>query len=204
MQDCPPILHPTPLAELRPTQMTVGRREVARKRRDWEERSHEAGGAFLSHHLLPAILGPKQRPWIIDNHHLAVALMEAGQQQVLVRIVADLSHLSRETFLTVMDNRNWLHPFDEKGVRKSAADLPKKLSRLRDDPYRSLAGQLRRAGGYAKDDTPYSEFLWADFLRHRIKPALLESDFDTAVEKALTIARGAEAAYLPGYAGPHD
>ena len=133
---------------------------------------------------------------------IAIDAPRAGE--VLVRIVADLSHLSRETFLTVMDNRTWLHPFDEKGERKPVSELPKKLSRLRDDPYRSLAGQLRRAGGYAKDDTPSSEFLWADFLRHRIKPALLESDFDTAVEKAVTIARGAEAAYLPGYAGPHD
>src|SRR5436305_4773273 len=30
-----------------------------------------------------------------------------------------------------------------------------------DDPYRSLAGEVRRAGGYAKEATPFSEFLWA-------------------------------------------
>jgi hypothetical protein len=28
---------------------------------------------------------------------------------------------------------------------------------LQDDPFRSLAGELRRAGGFAKDTTPYSE-----------------------------------------------
>ena len=38
---------------------------------------------------------------------------------------------------------------------------------LVDDPFRSLAGELRRVGGYAKDTTPFSEFLWADFLRRR-------------------------------------
>lgn len=183
--------------------MTIGRREVARKRRDWEERSKSADANFLAHHLVPAVLGPKQRPWLIDNHHLAVALHEAGQETVLVHIIADLSHLSSSMFMNVMDNRNWLHPFDEKGVRQPVDDLPKKITKLGDDPYRSLAGELRRAGGYAKDDTPYSEFLWADFLRNHIKAALVDKDFDNAVERAVKLAHGPDAVYLPGYAGPH-
>ena len=37
------------------------------------------------------------------------------------------------------------------------------VAELIDDPFRSLAGELRRAGGFAKDTTPFSEFLWADF-----------------------------------------
>jgi hypothetical protein len=44
----------------------------------------------------------------------------------------------------------------------------------------SLAGELRLAGGYAKDTTPFSEFLWADFLRRRIKRQNVEKDFDAA------------------------
>ena len=32
-----PLLKPVPIAELRPTQMTVGYREVAEKRRRWRE-----------------------------------------------------------------------------------------------------------------------------------------------------------------------
>ena len=40
---------------------------------------------------------------------------------------------------------------------------------MEDDPYRSLAGELRTMGGFAKDSSPFSEFLWADFLRPRIK-----------------------------------
>jgi hypothetical protein len=31
------------------------------------------------------------------------------------------------------------------------------------DPFRGLAGELRNKGGYAKDLTPFEEFLWADF-----------------------------------------
>jgi hypothetical protein len=46
--------------------------------------------------------------------------------------------------------------------------IPKSIKGLDDDPFRSLAGELRSAGGFAKDTTPFSEFLWADFLRRRI------------------------------------
>jgi hypothetical protein len=184
--------------------MTIGMREVERKQREWRERSAHDERDFLSRHLIPAVLGPKRQPWIIDNHHLAVALHGAGQTSVLVRVVADLSHLPRRQFLTVMDNRNWLHPFDAEGRRRPLGDLPRRLSKMTDDPYRSLAGALRRAGGYAKEDTPYSEFLWADFLRRGIKPALLAEDFDRALGRALDLARGIDAAYLPGWSGPQD
>ena len=47
--------------------------------------------------------------------------------------------------------------------------IPSTVSELLDDPFRSLAGELRRAGGYAKAPAPYSEFRWADFLRRRIE-----------------------------------
>jgi hypothetical protein len=75
---------------------------------------------------------------------------------------------------------------------------------LLDDPYCSLAGELRRLGGFAKDTTPYSEFLWADFLRRRIKQRLVETDFARALETALKLAKGKEAEYLPGWCGPSD
>ena len=71
-----------------------------------------------------------------------------------------------------------------------------------DDPFRSLAGELRRAGGFAKDTTPYAEFLWADFLRRRIKRKLVEHDFDRALERALQLGKSMDAGYLPGWSGP--
>jgi hypothetical protein len=101
-----------------------------------------------------------------------------------------------------MDNRNWVHPFDEEGNRRPVEDLPKSIKQMVDDPFRSLAGELRRAGGFAKDTTPFSEFLWADFFRRRIKRKLVEDDFARAVETALQLARSKEANYLPGWCGP--
>jgi hypothetical protein len=115
--------------------------------------------------------------------------------------VADLSILGKLEFWSVMDQRHWIYPFDAQGIRQPSERIPKTVDALVDDPYRSLAGSLRRAGGYAKDATLYSEFLWANFLRHRIDPKDLEHSFDKAIEAALKLARGKSANFLPGWCG---
>jgi hypothetical protein len=191
---------PIPVADLRPTQITVGMREVLEKRKRWREMRKK--GEFLGKHMIPVILGPKLRHYVIDHHHLARALHDEDVKNVAVTVVANLSKLESDAFWTVMDNRNWMHPFDADGRRRSYSDIPKSVSDLIDDPFRSLAGELRRAGGFAKDTTPFSEFLWADFLRRRIQRKSIEEDFGQAIEKALQLARSADAAYLPGWCGP--
>jgi hypothetical protein len=80
-------------------------------------------------------------------------------------------------------------------------DIPKSVSDLVDDPFRSLAGELRRLGGSAKDTTPFSEFLSADFLRRRTKRKLVELDFDRALIAAMKSAKSLDAIYLPGWCG---
>ncbi len=139
---------------------------------------------------------------MIDHHHLARALHDEGVKDVAVAVVANLSGLELDAFWTVMDNRSWMHPFDAEGRRRQYKDIPKSVIKLVDDPFRSLAGELRRAGGFAKDTTPFSEFLWADFLRRRMKRKLVEHDFGRAVTKALQLAKSTDADYLPGWCGP--
>jgi hypothetical protein len=197
-----PRLNPVPIDELRPTQITVGMREVTAKRKHWRQEGKKNGADFLGKHMIPVILGPKQRHYVIDHHHLARALHEEGVKDVLVTVVANLSKLETDSFWFVMDCHNWMHSFDDNGVRRAYKDIPKSITDLVDDPFRSLAGELRRAGGYAKDTTPFSEFLWADFLRRRMKRKSVEADFDHALEKALELARSLEAVYLPGWCGP--
>jgi hypothetical protein len=197
-----PVLTPVPIAELRPTQITVGMREVREKRRSWREMKGKKAAKFLGHHMIPVILGPKDRHYVIDHHHLARALHEEGVKDVDVTVVANLSALEPDAFWFNLDNRNWMHPFDDEGRRRSHNDIPKSISELVDDPFRSLAGELRRAGGFAKDTTPFSEFLWADFLRRRIKRKLAEKDFERAMVSALKLAKSADAIYLPGWCGP--
>ena len=197
-----PVLIPVPIGELRPTQMTVGRREVEEKRRVWRERANSDGPEFLGRHMIPVLLGPKGRRYVIDHHHLACALQAEGVAEVAVNVVADLSGLSKPEFWVYCDNRGWCHPFDAEGARRSYNEIPKKLDQLADDPYRSLAGELRRAGGFAKEITPLEEFTWADFLRRRVKPTLLANDFGAALTKAQKLAHSRAAGHLPGWCGP--
>ncbi len=196
-----PILHPVRIKDLRPTQMTVGMREVAEKREEWRNRPRDSAGKYLGSHMIPAVLGPKGRPWIVDPHHLALAMHLEGVTEVMVSIIARLDTLPNKRFLAFMDAHNWLHAYDAKGKRREFDELPHSVTDLADDPYRSLAGEVRRAGGYAKSPTPYTEFLWADFFRDRIKPDLLTDHFARCVEDAVPMARNREARHLPGWSG---
>lgn len=198
-----PTLKPIPIADLRPTQMTVGLREVEEKRRQWRELAERRGPEFLGRHMVPTVLGPKGRHYVLDHHHLVRALHDEGVSAVLVTVEADLSALKKTSFWVYLDNRAWCHPYDHTGTRQDFEAIPDHMAELKDDPYRSLAGELRRAGGFAKDTTPFSEFVWADFLRARITSKAIVKNFDVALEKALVMSKTKEASYLPGWCGPN-
>jgi len=197
-----PILRPVAITDLRPTQITIGFREVAQKRAQWRAQSDAKEASFLGQHMIPVVVGPKGRHYVTDHHHLSCALHDEGVKNVLITVIADLSGVDKDSFWVVMDCRGWCHPYDPDGRRVNFTDIPTSLTELQDDPFRSLAGELRRAGGYAKDTTPFSEFMWADFLRRRIKRKSVEGDFPAAIAKALNLAASPDANYLPGWSGP--
>ena len=197
-----PLLMPVAIEDLRPTQLTVGRREVEIKRKAWRDRSKTKERKFLGRHTIPVIHGPKNHFYIIDHHHLALALHEEGVKEVLVTTYANLSMLDSTLFWATMDARSWVYPFDANGKRRDYKAIPKRLRDMVDDPFRSLAGELRRIGGFSKETAPFSEFQWADFLRRRVKKILVEKQFTHALEKALGLAKSQDAIYLPGWCGP--
>ena len=160
------VLTTVAIVDLRPTQITVGMREAEAKRKHWREtakKTKKKAGEFLSKHLIPVVLGPKDRHYIIDHHHLARALHDEGVEAVAVTVISNLRALDRDAFWAVMDNRSWMHPYDDQGRRQHHAHIPKSVVEMVDDPFRSLAGELRRQGGFRQGHTLFSEFLWADF-----------------------------------------
>jgi hypothetical protein len=198
-----PILRPIPILSLRPTQMTVGMREVREKRKRFRHhKSRKKQAELIGRHMIPVVLGPDKRYYVIDHHHLARALHDEGIEDVLVSVVADLTMVERDAFWGVLDNKRWVYPYNARGERCHFREIPKTVAELKDDPFRSLAGELRRAGGFSKDTTPFSEFLWADFLRRRIPRKVLDDNFSKAMEKALAAAKSGDAVYLPGWCGP--
>ena len=189
------------LDKLRPTQITAGFAEIAQKRATWARLGKKGRAALLDSHWFPSVLGPRGRHYIVDHHHLGLALLQQGVERVRVTVLADLSYLDLAIFWRVMEQRNWAHPFDQMGERRGFDAIPTRIAQLVDDPYRSLAGFLRQAGGYAKDTSPFAEFLWADYLRPHIGRATIERSMETAVREAMGLSRSPLARYLPGWSG---
>jgi len=200
-----PKIKQTKLEKIRPTQMSVGFVEVAKNRRAWAQVAKGDRIAFLLDHAFPAVLGPGDRYFATDHHHLGRALLDEKVDSVFVSEARDFSALVLDEFWVVMDHLQWAHPYDALGVRQPFDAMPRKLSKLADDPYRGLAAQVRDAGGYAKDTAAFAEFLWADFLRRRVPAQVLTESPKSALARALDLSHGPQAEHLPGWSGtaPH-
>lgn len=201
-----PDLIPVALEDLRPTQITVGGAEVATKRAQWTQLKRKERDHTLAAHWFPAVRGPGERYYIVDHHHLGRALYEESVRRVWVMQLDDLSEVKGEQFWRLMEFHRWAHPFDEKGRRRAFSAIPQSVGKLRDDPYRSLAGFVRKAGGYAKDAAPYAEFLWADHFRplvplKKLRPSATEVLPQASIDKAVALARLPAARCLPGWSG---
>jgi len=189
-----------PVQTLGPTQCVVGMRAVAVKRRKLEIRLRNSNiENYLSDRPIPAVRGPAGQLYIIDSHHLGLALWQAEVREAYVQVIDDLSGLSQDDFWNRMEAAGRLYLFDEKGQRINPSQLPMRLHALRDDPYRDLAQSLRQEGGFKKNRAPYSEFCWANFLRTRIASRIVKADYAAAVRQAIALARAPEAANLPGF-----
>jgi hypothetical protein len=196
-----PIVMEAAVADLLPTQMTLGVREVGVKRRRLRKMIAGNGGHVVENRLIPVVRGAGDRLYLIDRHHYCRALLEEGVELAAVTIVADFSAFASDAFWRELERRRWTHPFDQDGCRRHYTDIPQSVRQLADDPFRSLASELRRAGAYLKVATPFSEFRWANYLRHRIDRTIVESDFDRALGLAIMLARSTDARHLPGSRG---
>jgi hypothetical protein len=195
-----------PLAELHPTQISVGEAEVSLKRIEWAAMKRKQRDRMLADHWFPAVHGPGKRYYIVDHHHLGLALLREKVESAFVMVLDDLSEVATDAFWRLMEFHRWAHPYDGAGKRRNYDDIPSRIERLRDDPYRSLAGFVRSNGGYAKDASPFSEFIWADFFRPLIAKKALKLEPNgklpaETVQQAVALARGPGARHLPGWTG---
>jgi len=194
-------LRESPLGELHPTQLTIGFIEVDEKKKRLLALKPDAQREFMQAHPVPAVLGPGGKLYITDHHHLARAALDAGLKTAFCDVEADLSTTGATGFWAAMEEKSWVHPLDEHGVRHIYSRIPSTIGSLVDDVYRSLAGFVRDAGGYDKTPTAFAEFIWADFFRRNVPVELLTADFHAAVRVALPLAQGRLAKRIPGYNG---
>lgn len=192
-------LHEIKVHRLHPTQITVGMAEVSEKKAQLAELHHEKLYDFLANHPMPAVEGPDDKLYITDHHHLARAILDAQLPSAFFLVEADFSTLAHDQFWLAMASKCWVHPYDEHGVLRTCNDIPHKVENLKDDPYRSLAGFVRSAGGYQKTAAAFAEFQWADFFRARVAIDLVQGAFDMAVSQGIALAHSEDAKGLPGY-----
>jgi len=138
--------------------------------------------------------------FVVDHHHESLSLMTSAHDFTTtpIKVVHDYSSLTPQQF--------WQKMQDEKLLNTNNSGPANSF----DDPYRSLARYVRKAGGFEKADALYEEFQWADFFRDKIDAKLLD-DLNNAVEKggvwqkteaikqAFALARSEQAKDLPGY-----
>ncbi len=187
-------------AGLHPTQLAVGMDEVRKKTEELRKLTGKELEKYEKKNPEPTVKGPGGTLYIIDHHHLALALLTAGAAMTYCTEAADYSGLEAADFWVKMEDNKWVYTYDENGLGPLPySELPASVGALKDDPYRSLAGAVRKAGGYAKTDKPFAEFKWADFFRDKFTRKILESDFGGCVKKAVKIAHSSAAAGLPGY-----
>lgn len=187
------------LLKLRPTQMAVGLREVDKKIAKLRSKD---GKKYLRSMPVPVVLGPHGHVYMTDHHHLVRAAWEAGYTRVHTTLQADYSKLSDAEFWKRMKAKNWVYPYDQLGAGPhNPIDLPENVRGMADDPYRSVAGEVRERGGYRKNDAPFSEFLWAQFFREHLTVHPVYHGFEAAMTQAMALAKTAAAKGLPGWLG---
>ena len=150
--------------------------------------SRDARGTF------PVFKGPADGFYILDHHHTAAVLVKKQSDFVQVGIVKDLSALEPESFWIFLDHYTWVHPHHETGVRCDLKDIPDSFEKLRDDPCRSLAAEVRDAGGFSKSDAPFLEFLWANYFRAAVDSKVLAGNKKKVVKLALKLAKSDKSA----------
>lgn len=183
---------------LKPTQFAVGFMEVKRKSNSINELSAKDQVSYLKKNPEPIVIGPRGEFYIIDHHHLARALYDSNVKDTFGIVLENWNNTNEEKFWEHMKAKNWVYLVDETGTKRTVQDLKniKSVKDLRDDPYRSLAGQTRCKteskcveGQWLKQAVPFIEFLWAEHFRNTpsVSSALKtygQSNFDKVTQAA--------------------
>ena len=191
---------------LRPTQYSLGMLSISSKVIEIES-AYTNGKIekFLKSKTAPAILGPDNNYYITDRHHTSFAITKASIPQeykrLRLKILLNWSDLSFSEFEKRMIDNKYVWLRDEKHNEREFKDLPKRISDLSDDPYRSLAWKVRKEGGFNKVKVSYLEFYWGMFFKQNgiILSSSDPYEIDSVLKSAKILAKSKLSASLPGH-----
>jgi hypothetical protein len=181
-----------------PTQFETGHRAVGYRQNRLSTKDKQKLEKYLSRRPFPVIIGPEQ-VYVGDRQHLGRALLLNGITVARYEIEQDWRTLDQDAFEVRMVVEDRVRLKDALGRTRLFDELPQSLLDLKDDPYRSLAYFVRKAGGFRKCSTQFSEFAWADFFRQHIDVGTTDEQFYAAVGHGINWAHSDYAQHLPGY-----
>jgi hypothetical protein len=196
----------TRVLDLKPMQIPAGMLEVQDKARDLRDLKEKDAESWLKERSVPILEDYKNRKRPVDHHHEARAAWEADKDEVFThRYFDDEMHarikaLPREQYYAVTRAMRLFYDRDQFGAGPHDPNhLPEDVRGMADDPFRSVAWQVRKRGGYDKSPVPFAEFAWAQFFRERVKTYPTKADFEQAVLEAMKLVHSSEAKDLPGW-----
>jgi hypothetical protein len=197
-----------PFKVLRPTQICIGNYEVSQKKHQMEPvmKHPRRLKDRLRMKKIPVVVGKMENGqelyFLIDGHHKVCALKDLGVDEFYINIVKDYSKLNEDEFWEKMKKHEWVYLVDDDGKERNISDIPTDFSKLKDDPYRSLAGFCRDKAYFYKTDIPYAEFAWGEFLRqHKV---ITHDDWrhdPHILKEAKKLCKSDKAQHLPGWKG---
>lgn len=187
--------------DLKPTQFAIGFHAVDQKEAKIKKMKHKELKEYLHTKTVPVVVW-KNMMFLIDHHHLCAALYRLEIYHVYVTIVKDYGNIPRDLIWNEMAADGYIWAYDSTGMHIKDISiigdiLPKHITDLKDDPFRSLAATIRKMDAYKKTTIPFAEFQWANFLRNKIDSYDI---FKTrAVAQACVLAQSDDAIGLPGF-----
>ena len=206
---------------LHPTQFLYSRLEVESKFKALQklmtEEGEEAVIDFLKEHRGQVVVGPKNQMWLVDGHHHARALEMLKKSDsrfkgisFYARVLHEWNELTSKEFEKAMklgnkhgdeDSAPLVYLKDQNGRIKSFSQLPRKLSSMKDWPYRSLVWLLKEEGFIDEvESVPFQEFIVAEYLKDHIKlpSKMTQAAYRKALKEAIDVIQDADEDSFPG------
>ena len=188
---------------LRPTQFAVGMLEIDEKIKEITTYSKKDLKAYIKDNIVPVVKGPDNELYVVDKHHFLSVCYHLDIKKVKIDIIKDFhkEQLSHSAFWKWMSKSRNSYPYCQfgEGPRESIY-LPHDIRGLADDPYRSIAWFVRKAGAFDNSEKNFAEFKWANFFRSKkLLSKLGRNGFPQTLVAAVKLAQSAEAKSLPGY-----
>lgn len=192
------------ILSLRPTQFAVGMLEVDEKIKEISSLSKKEIKRYIKDNIVPVVKGLDEEYYVVDKHHFLSVCYQLGINKVKIDVIKDFSDqpdLTYEEFWEWMFSSRNCYPYCQFGQGpREPLYLPHDVRGLADDPYRSIAWFVRKAGAFENSEKNFSEFQWANFFRSKgLLKKYGRKGLPEALVEAVRLSQTEEARKLPGY-----